>query len=140
MKFQQLNSPEYKVILQVVCNEHKLDRWIANIIEEYIYGKVEFDGKIFCANTLSLEEGKMIYDVRFDQRHGKYREWYMNGQIKFEYSNKNGQKHGIYREWHENGQLKIQTTYKNGEIIGKYKRWYANGVQWLEWTDTSHKN
>ncbi len=35
-------------------------------------------------------------------------------------------KHGEFRLWHQNGNIKIITFYQDGEIDGKYREWYDN--------------
>ena len=87
-----------------------------------------------------------------DQRHGPWRAWYENGQIKmqgeyqydlpvgqFSWWHPNGQKyaegqyvdgreHGVWRWWHENGQKWSQGEFRNGEQVCQWSRWSEDGL------------
>ena len=62
----------------------------------------------------------------------RYRGWYKNGQLWYEYTYKNGKKDGLARWWHENGQLEAEGTYKDGKLEGARRMWDDNGEFWYE--------
>ena len=55
------------------------------------------------------------------------REFFENGQLRFEYGFENGKKHGIYKEYFENNKVRVETNYKNGERDGLYKEYDKEG-------------
>ncbi len=59
--------------------------------------------------------------------HGSWRNWYDNGRLGSEGTNKNGEPNGHWKSWYESGQLKSEGTYKNGELDGTWRTWYENG-------------
>ena len=60
------------------------------------------------------------------------KEYYPNGQIKYEIPYHQGQRHGIRKWWHENGQIWYETTYHQGQLHGIGKWWYEDGQFWYE--------
>ncbi|MGL4567916.1 MAG: WG repeat-containing protein [Fusobacteriaceae bacterium] len=58
---------------------------------------------------------------------GKAVSKYSNGQIKEEFSFKNGKPNGIFKVYYENGQLKEEGSYKDSKLNGSYKKYYENG-------------
>ena len=55
------------------------------------------------------------------------KEYFENGQLRFEYGFENGKKHGIYKEYFENNKVRVETNYKNGERDGLYKEYDKEG-------------
>jgi hypothetical protein len=81
---------------------------------------------------------------------GIVREWYKNGQLRYEFNYKNGKLNGLQRWWYENGQLGKEYNYKDslqrkwtmeqvktlielylnineGKEDGLQRGWYENG-------------
>jgi len=50
-----------------------------------------------------------------------------NGQIRVEFTFKNGKPDGLYTSWYENGQKFEEGTYKNGKRERKWTVWYESG-------------
>lgn len=75
------------------------------------------------------EKTKEVFevDVETGKKDGKYKSFYINGELRIETSYKNGEKDGSYEEYYENGQLKIETTYKNNEVCGEFKIYDDSG-------------
>jgi len=44
----------------------------------------------------------------------------------------NGQKHGAYKWWYSDGQIRAEGEYQNGKIKGHYTRWWQNGQKHTE--------
>lgn len=61
------------------------------------------------------------------QRMGQQKEWYDNGQIKYEGVCTNGKKNGKWTKWYVNGQTRSENEYVDGEYLGKQTEWYKNG-------------
>lgn len=56
------------------------------------------------------------------------REYYDNGQIKYEFEvNQNEKRDGRSRTWYENGQLETEEFYIDGLQFGTQKAWWGNG-------------
>jgi len=73
----------------------------------------------------------LICSVSYSQ-HETVKEYFENGQLKFEGSFKNGEKDGIHRWWYRDGQLEFEGVFKNGKKDGISKGWWENGA--LEYT------
>jgi antitoxin component YwqK of YwqJK toxin-antitoxin module len=55
------------------------------------------------------------------QKDGIYKEWYKNGQLRYERTYKNNKLNGVYRAWYENGQLRYERNYQDGKKDDNYK-------------------
>jgi antitoxin component YwqK of YwqJK toxin-antitoxin module len=55
------------------------------------------------------------------------RDYYKNGQLKYERTYHQGKRHGVLKWWYENGQLYYELTYRQGLPHGIDKCWYNNG-------------
>ena len=66
------NSPEYNILLDTFQNT-KLDKWIAQNVESFIYELKEE----------RYENGKLqrIYLTRFGEKEGEFKQWWSNGQL-----------------------------------------------------------
>jgi len=55
--------------------------------------------------------------------------YYPNGALKEirSYSKETHKQHGKWEEYYENGQLKVKKYYENGKELGEYKEYYENG-------------
>jgi len=74
-----------------------------------------------------IEWNKYFEDEFFkiDKYIGK--EYYDNGELKFEGEYLNGERNGKGKEYYENGKLKFKGEYLNGKLNGKVKEYYYNG-------------
>jgi len=72
------------------------------------------------------------YDYRNGKLHGKYIRWYENGNKQWEYDYQNGKLHGKYIRWYENGNKQWEYDYRNGKRHGKYICWFEDGNKGLE--------
>ena len=87
------------------------------------------------------------------KKHGLWRFWYENGQLKVEsnyvdgkgegfwrrlYKNGRernegfyveGKRHGFWRFWYANGQLRCEGEYVNGEKVGVWSNWDDEGIE-----------
>lgn len=53
--------------------------------------------------------------------------YYSNGQVKFEYSKKNGVNHGDYKAYYLSGQIRAEGNYVEGELEGNFKHYTPSG-------------
>jgi antitoxin component YwqK of YwqJK toxin-antitoxin module len=60
--------------------------------------------------------------------HGKYRTWYVNGQLECECTCIRNRIEGEYRMWYENGQIMEHSFYVDGLKDGVSKEWDINGI------------
>ena len=129
---------------------------------EYRCGKM-YEGKMFdikLKKIIELNKGKgiikeyndycehIIYEGEYlnGERHGKGKEYYENGRIKFEGEYLNGKRwngigyntrnnkvfellngYGLVKEYYDNNKIKFEGEYLNGERHGKGKEYYENG-------------
>ena len=81
--------------------------------------------------TLDPEEGEGLryewYYKDGKMADGVSRGWFPNGNLKSEWTWKDGKANGVYTQWHMNGQKKLEGTFKNGVFHGKWTEWYENG-------------
>ncbi len=119
-KFINYNSAE-KAILQTVFDKIPLmDKYIANIIEEYIYGTVK--------TFYSTGELKEEYITKYRVKNGEYKRYHKNGKISVKTTYLNGKKEGVYKVFYDNGNLKLKTTFKKGKLEGLYVSWYKSDL------------
>ena len=120
--------------------------------------QVKFEGN-FLAPTSVQSVADDFWNLQFakyepqgeELRHGKWQEWYSNGQLKmsgqydhdkmvgqFTYWHSNGQKaaEGEYVEdkhdgtwvwWHQNGQKSVTGGFQDGNLIDQWRWWAENG-------------
>lgn len=128
-KLTDFKSPEKEILLHVFEDIPYIDKWIASLVENYIYAWVIEDASFM----LKQDKGILKYVMRYDKKHGPYEQWYTqcDGKIQnilyIQTTYKDNKMHGEYKEWYTNGKLCIETTYKDGKLHGEYKQWYANG-------------
>lgn len=68
--------------------------------------------------------GQQVGDYSFD---GPCTEWYPSGQVKKEFSCKNGMEDGLSRVYYENGKLMVEYEASKAEFNGVFKLFYPNG-------------
>jgi antitoxin component YwqK of YwqJK toxin-antitoxin module len=90
------------------------------------------DPGAYAIKTIRVDNGK---------NHGKYVEYYKNGQICIDTTYQNirdiSRMHGKYTNYYENGQICIDTTYQNNQRHGKFTSYRRNGQIWR---DTTYQN
>lgn len=101
------------------CNEVHID------VEE----NLNFTDFHFLTNLLVTPDTALYNQLVKGQKHGKWRSYYENGQIKNIYTYKNGLKDGIGIEWWETGKLMTYGYYKNGVSNGIMKWYNEHGIQ-----------
>lgn len=71
-----------------------------------------------------FKSGKKFYECIRNQQGNKiaYSEWYLNGNLKFEATFKNGKYDGIIINYYENGKIQFKKEYHEGKLINK---WYT---------------
>lgn len=59
--------------------------------------------------------------------HGKVREWWNNGKLRFEATYVHGKRHGMLRFWYPSGALESMRRYVDGEKHGRFTDWFESG-------------
>jgi MORN repeat variant len=59
--------------------------------------------------------------------HGRFKQWYMDGQPAEERYFENGRKTGTHRGWYPDGKPRFVYEFSQGEHHGKAEEWYPNG-------------
>jgi antitoxin component YwqK of YwqJK toxin-antitoxin module len=62
-----------------------------------------------------------------DQRHGSFKQWYVNGQLKLEGNFQFDHESGPFVWRHANGQKAVEGEFVDGQQDGRWVWWYANG-------------
>ena len=79
-------------------------------------------------NKPPMKEGKYrLWKMRDGKKHGKWAEWYRDGQTEIEGSYQEDKKHGKWTRWRSNGQKVKEENYQDGVLHGKWVEWYENG-------------
>jgi MORN repeat protein len=81
----------------------------------------------FLVQVMKLHPQKCYFKLPNKLKHGEYKEWYKNSQLRALCFYKDGQREGESKTWYENGQISRHRFYKNDRLEGKYKMWYENG-------------
>lgn len=70
--------------------------------------------------------GQLKFEIPFvsEEKHGLARCWYENGQLKYEYF---GKLHGLVRSWYKNRQLYRETPFTSNQRHGLVREWNENG-------------
>jgi antitoxin component YwqK of YwqJK toxin-antitoxin module len=56
------------------------------------------------------------------------KQYYSNGQVKFEWHHRNGVREGVSKVYFPNGVLMGEANFKNGKLEGLNKKFYLNGT------------
>lgn len=136
------NSQEKQILLNCFSKYLMLDKWIALIIENYIYStKKESHGPIqSCYKTkynYKHGECKRFYEYNnqtflfvhcfyyFDKLHGSFKMYHhMSTQLSKEINYKHGKMDGTLKTYYPNGQRSIEIQYNNGKMNGTYKEYF----------------
>jgi antitoxin component YwqK of YwqJK toxin-antitoxin module len=127
-KLENFNSPEKEVLLELFEKMPMMDKWIASLIENYIYSYVR--------EYYPSEEGgslKCEYRTKFGLKDGECKVWYDNRQLWQQTTYIDDKVNGEYKRWYDNGQLMEQITYVDGKRQGNYKTWDNEGnlMEWI---------
>ena len=73
-----------------------------------------------------------IKTVGKDERHGPYKEWYRNGQLRGQGTYANGQPTGLITWWYENGQRSVEGHFDEGQKVSRWTWWHPNGQKSID--------
>lgn len=85
------------------------------IEQEYKAGRIEGLWRVYFTDGQLQKEGTKIDGLE----HGRYREWYQNGQLKYEYHYDMGKKTGTWLSWYEDGTRYTERNFRNDLVHGK---------------------
>lgn len=114
----------------------------------------------YLAPTAVLDSPDDFWSVEFAQykpqgeelRHGKWQEWYSNGQLQISGQYNHDQKVGRFTYWHSNGQKSAEGEFHKDQHDGEWVWWHVNGQkavigqfrddaligQWRWWSGNGH--
>ncbi|REJ67755.1 MAG: toxin-antitoxin system YwqK family antitoxin [Planctomycetota bacterium] len=112
----------------------------------YLLAKQQLDGEDDWWNARLAS----FKTVGKDERHGIYKEWYRNGQLRGEGVYEHGEPNGHFTWWYENGQRSVEGHFEDGSKLGRWTWWHANGQKsidgefeggsphgkWIWWNDS----
>ena len=149
-KLIDFKSEEKEILLSIFNQFPTIDNWIASIVENYIYSYIEEVEEVkpfmlsfypFTPSNPSIKNSNKMdsnftqlvirYRMRFDQKDGEFKTYFINGVLKSEMNYKNDKLNGEYKEYFTNGQLAESVMYKNGKRNGLAVRWYYNSLYHL---------
>jgi antitoxin component YwqK of YwqJK toxin-antitoxin module len=93
----------FTVLAFIGCKEVIIDKDDTTVV----------DGVLFLKHDMSLATGKV-------------KSYYLDGQLDWEQTYKDGIKNGAVKKW-EGGQLTGEGTYKDGKLNGTFKEWSKGG-------------
>jgi antitoxin component YwqK of YwqJK toxin-antitoxin module len=67
-----------------------------------------------------------------DQKHGPWKAWYPNGQLRFSGEYQWDRPSGEFTWWHANGQKSLQASYESGRKQGQWTWWHPNGQKSIQ--------
>jgi len=89
-----------------------------------------FEGKPFNGVSFNVyDDGQLKdeYTYKDGEIDGLVQVWYENGQLRYEWNFKDDELNGLYQSWYENGQLSSKANFKDDELNGLCQTWYENG-------------
>lgn len=117
------NSDEKEILINIFDQVGSCDKWIANIVESYIY-----------SDKSKITDGKRYnYRTRFGQKDGPFKAYFVKSQsesLLIDSTYKNGALNGEYKYYYsttDGNQLMEQCFYKDGKRHGEYKCWLDSG-------------
>jgi len=112
------NSPEKEIIINILDSIDNSEKWIASIVENYIYKN----------NNQPTKDGKTFkFRSRFGLEDGPFK-CYIGERLLFESFYINGLLEGEYKYYYQSGGLMEHCYYKNGKKIGEYKFFNEDGT------------
>ncbi len=69
----------------------------------------------------------LVASWRHGVEHGRFKQWYGDGQPAEERYFENGRKTGIHRGWYPDGKARFVYEFAHGEHHGKAEEWYPDG-------------
>ena len=143
-RFENFNSFELSILKEYFNTIPLMDKYIANIIESYIYSiQREYykDGSLKCQYRTKYGEIKdgeytsWFINGQLNEHgfyingkiHGQYTNYYHDGKLSIQCMYLDGKKHGLYKDWYRNGQLSLECNYITGKFYGEYTQWHDNG-------------
>jgi antitoxin component YwqK of YwqJK toxin-antitoxin module len=128
------------VILQC-CNEHEGEIKIETVRNGFT-GLTIWKRGYYPNSKAVLFEAEFIHDTI---KHGVYREYFINGWLKFEGFYVNDQLDGLVKWYYDYdksdyNQVKKEGLIRNGLMIGPWKYYYSNGnIEYISFKDSSAK-
>ena len=94
----------------------------------YLFAKRELKGSDDWWNAKLVE----VVTVGKDERHGVYREWHANGQLRSEGKFDHGASVDKFTWWHPNGQKAVEGSFSDGQKSGRWIWWHASGAKSIQ--------
>jgi len=92
------------------------------LIENFLEGKKEGIEQRFFEDGSSVSQ-----EWENDRLHGKWEEWFGNGQKEIEKTYVDGKLNGQQYEWYKNGKLKFEESFSKGVQTGEKNKFLENG-------------
>ena len=94
-----------------LCKDHQCPHWIPYLLD---CEKLPDDCEFAIEHLVRDREDQLLDRLR----HGFWRGYHENGQLRYEGNYVNGMQDGLWRYWNNNGQLSYEGIYIDGEEAG----------------------
>lgn len=109
-----LSTVTYKAILHSIYYNSRQEKYFSDGLNKIFYQ----DSPRRIQYEINMYQGK---------RHGDFKEYYKNGQLKSEIQYYHGERHGESKKYYQDGQLKSIFHFKHGKQYGNRESYYSNG-------------
>lgn len=145
----RLTSVKFKGYLLIIiasivffCCKNQEDTIKVEIVREGFTGLTVWKRVYYPNSKAVLFEAEFIHDTI---KHGVYREYFINGWLKFEGVYVNNQLDGLAKWYYDfnksdYNQVKKEGLIHNGKMVGTWKHYYSNGnIEYISFKDSSSK-
>ncbi len=127
----QRDAQDQLITVATYVDGHQLVNKVTNFSESEIK---ESEGSYLAAMSSETSPDD-FWELRFaeyathgeDQRHGAFKHWYANGQLKLEGNFQFDRESGPFVWWHANGQKAVEGGFVDGQQDGRWVWWHGNG-------------
>jgi pimeloyl-ACP methyl ester carboxylesterase len=96
-----------------------------HVQDRYDDGRLQMDA-VYTAFDKQVKEGYQC-NYRSNTKDGPYREWYRNGQLRYEGHFSQGRLDGVSTAWYESGQKEAEEHWRRGQLHGRVRYWSEQG-------------
>jgi pimeloyl-ACP methyl ester carboxylesterase len=131
----QAQDTETYVLRQAVSNRETIvytrtirfdaHRHLFHVQDQYDDGRIQMDAFYTAFDKRVKEDYQCNY--RSNTKEGAYKEWYRNGQLKYEGHFSQGRLDGVSTAWYESGRQEAEEHWRRGQLHGRVRYWFEQG-------------
>jgi hypothetical protein len=103
-----------------------------HVQDRYDDGRLQMDAFYTAFDKRVKEDYQCNY--RWNTKDGPYREWYRNGQLRYEGHFSKGRLDGVSTAWYESGHKEAEEHWRRGQLHGRVRYWSEQGELQFEST------